>query len=214
MMLLLAVLLASFAPAGSTTLVDAIAVKAERAPAGCGIRMSWGMIDFTHDGEAVRVYEACAEVEDLPRAGARCTVTFHAGTIQNGTPDGRQAPFEGNILDSMTCDPPAEAAHHEYRGATVTGYGRLPKKNGDIGVHVRPVRVVTAEGEARELYFIHGFWNENGVPIALLDTERRPYPGIGAKCDFSTSASVRYRAGVRDPGPAELIYQIRCQGVP
>jgi hypothetical protein len=210
LLLLAFALIPAPSPPEGLTFEDAVAIKAAPAPLGCGIVMSWGTIDFTHKGETVRIYDMCAAGEDLPREGARCTVTFHAGRIEGVTADQRQTPFIGNILDAMRCDPPAEAAHHDYRGATVTGYGPLPEKNGDTGVWVRAVQVVTAEGGARELYFIQGFWDDKGVPIAHLDKQRRPYPAIGATCDFSTSASVRYRAAVPDPGPAELIYQIRC----
>ena len=208
-LLALPLVLALGSAPSALTLEGAVAVKAEQS-FGCGVIMSWGFIDFTHKDETIRVYQMCAMDEEQPRPGARCTISFHPGTIAEMTPDRRQTPFTGNILDAMRCDPPAEAAHHDYRGATITGYGPLPARNGDSAVWPRSVRVTTAEGEPRELYVIHGLWNGKGVPMAYFANDYRPYPAIGATCDFYTSASQRYRGAVRAPGPAELIYRIDC----
>jgi hypothetical protein len=148
--------------------------------------------------------------EDLPRVGAHCAVRSHTGTITEYASDGRRTPFKGLVVVGMTCDPPAEAAHHEFSGATITGYGPLPKKDGGRSYTTRAVRIRTGQGEVRELYFVHGNWDESGVPIADVASHRQPYPAIGTRCDIATSASVRYRAAVPSTGPVELIYRIRC----
>jgi hypothetical protein len=92
-----------------TTIHGAAVAKVYPAPLGCGMFMTWGAVDLIHGGGSTRIYLLCAMAANLPKAGARCTIRFHVGTVKEFTGDARQTPFEGAIADTMTCDPPVRA---------------------------------------------------------------------------------------------------------
>ena len=104
--LLLALTLQKTPPAPDAVWPDAVVAKTYPARAYCGIFKFWSAVDFAHDGDTDRVYVMCAMAEDLPREGAHCSVSSHIGTVDEISADGRQTPFEGRIVDTMTCNPP------------------------------------------------------------------------------------------------------------
>lgn len=104
--LLLALMPQKAPPVPDAVWPDAVVAKTYPAQAGCGMFKFWGAVDFTHDGVTDRVYVMCAMAENLPRIGAHCAVSAHTGTIDEIAGDGRQTPFQAEIADKMTCDPP------------------------------------------------------------------------------------------------------------
>lgn len=112
MKLLLALALAlatASAPSKTLTYENVTITAALPAGVGCGIRKVWGAVDFAHDGLTSRAYVMCATTaDDLPKVGARCTLTVTVKAIDGGTPDRRDPSYGGYAVDEMTCDPPVK----------------------------------------------------------------------------------------------------------
>ena len=108
-------------------------------------------------------------------------------------------------LSAMLLAPETQTLH----GAKITGYGANPGVGSGVMMVLRSVRVTTAAGFGRTLYFIHGDAN-----IFLGRGKGEPYPPIGSICDFSTIAQPISGKALGDGPPdspiGNVITDIHC----
>ena len=107
-MKLLLVLAVALLPAPSlpkTLVFEHVLVTAAEPGVGCGIRKTWSMVEFGHDGATDRAWLECGRKDNTPKAGAHCTITVSVAAIDTHVP-GKPNPFTGYAIDEMACDPP------------------------------------------------------------------------------------------------------------
>lgn len=168
-------------PAPKTLAFENVVIAASQpTPVGCGIRRTWGAVDFIHDGVTSRAYVACGTADKMPQVGARCAITVSVTAIDGSVVGGPNPTQGAYAVDDMQCRAPEPTGGKpttftgvpvEMRGVRLLRWGVEPMAGSGVIWFVRRLTIADPSGAEYTLY--QTYFGKGDVPAP------------GSRCDLT-----------------------------